>query len=178
MSQSMVFRCKTLTSNHLKKFIFDTLLWVWGAESHPGTQVSYRPGQYLWAKSQVRKNFAVLWHFLFSHFQDYLIHYISHQYQDLLYCNSSQYILSTVNSQHNNNNNVLLAMTMPYSGQGWRHSALPFTCTSNPQQGVKYQQNIVWTYITEEIYRNHNNVICYSYWTKLRVYQEIFLIGT
>jgi hypothetical protein len=61
---------------------------------------------------------------IFSHFQDYLIQYISHQYQDLLYCNSSQYILSTQNSQHNNNNNVL-AMTMPYSGQGWRHSAWP-----------------------------------------------------
>ena len=44
----------------------------------------------------------------FSHFQDYLIKYISHQYQDLLYCNSSQYILSTYNSQHNNNNNVVL----------------------------------------------------------------------
>ena len=29
---------------------------------------------------------------IFSHFQDYLIQYISHQYQDLLYCNSSQYI--------------------------------------------------------------------------------------
>ena len=58
---------------------------------------------------------------IFSHFQDYLIQYISHQYQDLLYCNSSQYILSTYNSQHNNNNNVVLAMTMPYSGQGWRH---------------------------------------------------------
>jgi hypothetical protein len=53
---------------------------------------------------------------IFSHFQDYLIQYISHQYQDLLYCNSSQYILSTYNSQHNNNNNVVLAMTMPYSG--------------------------------------------------------------
>ena len=51
---------------------------------------------------------------IFSHFQDYLIQYI----QDLLYCNSSQYILSTYNSQHNNNNNVVLAMTMPYSGQG------------------------------------------------------------
>jgi uracil DNA glycosylase len=73
---------------------------------------------------------------IFSHFQDYLIQYISHQYQDLLYCNSSQYILSTYNSQHNNNNNVVLAMTMPYSGQGlamtmpysgqgWRHSARP-----------------------------------------------------
>ena len=48
---------------------------------------------------------------IFSHFQDYLIQYISHQY-----CNSSQYILSTYNSQHNNNNNVVLAMTMPYSG--------------------------------------------------------------
>jgi hypothetical protein len=57
---------------------------------------------------------------IFSHFQDYLIQYI----QDLLYCNSSQYILSTYNSQHNNNNNAVLAMTMPYSGQGWRHSVL------------------------------------------------------
>ena len=55
---------------------------------------------------------------IFSHFQDYLIQYISYQYQDLLYCNSSQHILSTYNSQHNNNNNVVLAMTMPYSGQG------------------------------------------------------------
>ena len=44
---------------------------------------------------------------IFSHFQNYLIQYISHQYQDLLYCNSSQYILSTYNSQHNNNNNVV-----------------------------------------------------------------------
>ena len=52
---------------------------------------------------------------IFSHFQDYLIQYISHQYQDLLYCNSYQDILSTYNSQHNNNNGVL-AMTMPYSG--------------------------------------------------------------
>ena len=42
---------------------------------------------------------------IFSHFQDYLIQYISHQYQDLLY--SSQYILSTYNSQHNNNNQRL-----------------------------------------------------------------------
>ena len=50
---------------------------------------------------------------IFSHFQDYLIQYICHQYQDLLYCNSSTY-----NNQHNNNNNVVLAMTMPYSGQG------------------------------------------------------------
>ena len=57
---------------------------------------------------------------IFSHFQDYLIQYISHQYQDLLlYCNSSQYMLSTYNSQHNNNNNnVVLAMIMPYSGHG------------------------------------------------------------
>jgi hypothetical protein len=55
---------------------------------------------------------------IFSHFQDYLIQYISHQYQDLLYCNSSQYILSTYNSQHNNNNNVVLAMPIPYSIQG------------------------------------------------------------
>ena len=30
-------------------------------------------------------------------------------------CYSSQYILSTYNSQHNNNNNVVLAMTMPYN---------------------------------------------------------------
>ena len=68
---------------------------------------------------------------IFSHFQDYLFQYISHQYQDLLYCNSSQYILSTYNSQHNNNNNnVVLAMTMPYSGQDRRHSALHFgSCT-------------------------------------------------
>jgi hypothetical protein len=55
---------------------------------------------------------------IFAHFQDYLFQCISHQYQDLLYCNSSQDILSTYNSQHNNNNNVVLAMTMPYSGQG------------------------------------------------------------
>ena len=67
---------------------------------------------------------------IFSHFQDYMIQYISHQYQDLLYCNSSQYILSTYNSQHKNNNNVVLAMTMPYSGQGCRHSEFPFgSCT-------------------------------------------------
>ena len=63
---------------------------------------------------------------IFSHFKDYLIQYISHQYQDLLYCNSSQYILSTYNSQHNNNNNVVLRMTMPYSGQGWRHSLVVY----------------------------------------------------
>ena len=55
---------------------------------------------------------------ILSHFQDYLIQYISHQYQELLYCNSSQYMLSTDNSQHNDNNDVVLAMTMPYSGQG------------------------------------------------------------
>ena len=54
---------------------------------------------------------------IFLHFQNYLIQYNSHHYQDLLYCNNSQYILSTYNSQHNNNN-VVLAMTMPYSGQG------------------------------------------------------------
>jgi hypothetical protein len=52
-------------------------------------------------------------HRIFSHFQDYLIQYISHQYLDLLYCNSSQYILSTYNSEHNNNNNnVMLSITM------------------------------------------------------------------
>ena len=55
---------------------------------------------------------------IFSHSQDYLIQYISHQYQDLLYCNIYQYIFSTYSSQHNNNNNVVLALTMPYSGQG------------------------------------------------------------
>ena len=48
---------------------------------------------------------------IFSHFQDYLIQYISHQYQDLLYCNISQYILSTYNSQHNNNNNYIIIVT-------------------------------------------------------------------
>ena len=75
---------------------------------------------------------------IFSHFQDYLIQYISHQYQDLLYCNSSQYILSTYYIQHNNTNNVVLAMTMPYSGQGLRHSALAFgSCTVfNPDHYV------------------------------------------
>ena len=42
------------------KLIFDTLLWAWGTETHTGTSVSKRPGQYLWPKSQVVKNFAVL----------------------------------------------------------------------------------------------------------------------
>ena len=60
---------------------------------------------------------------IFSHFQDYLIQYISHQYQDLLYCNSSQYILS------NNNNNVVLA-----SG-----SALMATCVRPAQVTPIYQ---------------------------------------
>ena len=81
---------------------------------------------------------------IFSHFQDYLIQYISHQYQDLLYCNSSQYSLSTYNSQRNNNNNAVLAMTMPYSGQGWRHNALPFgscTMSSTPLRVVHYVFN-------------------------------------
>ena len=55
---------------------------------------------------------------IFSHFQDYLIQYISHQYQNLLYGISSQYILSTYNCQHNSNTSVMLAMAMPYSGQG------------------------------------------------------------
>ena len=49
---------------------------------------------------------------IFSHFQDYLIQYISHQYQNLLHCTSSQYILSTYNSQHNNNSNVVLAIVV------------------------------------------------------------------
>ena len=63
---------------------------------------------------------------MFSHFQDYLIQYIyiSHQYQDLLYCNSSQSILSTYSSQHNYNNNVVLAMTMPYSGHCYHNSII------------------------------------------------------
>jgi hypothetical protein len=65
---------------------------------------------------------------IFSRFQDYLIQYISHQYQDLLYCNSSQYILSTYNSQHNNNNNVVLAMTMPYSGIVIANTTLLYKC--------------------------------------------------
>jgi hypothetical protein len=34
--------------------------------------------------------------------------------------------LSTYNSEHNNNNNVVFALLMPYSGQGWRHNALSF----------------------------------------------------
>ena len=55
---------------------------------------------------------------ILSHYQDHLIQYISHQYQDLIYYTSSKYILSTYNSQHNNNSNIVLAMTMPYSGQG------------------------------------------------------------
>ena len=50
---------------------------------------------------------------IFAYFQDYLIQYISHQYQDLLYCNNSQYILSTYNSQHNNN--VVFAMSCTMS---------------------------------------------------------------
>ena len=49
---------------------------------------------------------------IFSHFQDYLVQYISHQYQDPLYCNSSQYILSTYNNLHNNNNNNVLAQRL------------------------------------------------------------------
>ena len=63
---------------------------------------------------------------IFSCFQDYLIQYISHQYQYLLYCNSSQYILSTYNSQHNNNN-VVLAMTMSYSGIVIANTTLLYT---------------------------------------------------
>ena len=57
---------------------------------------------------------------IFSHFQDYLIQYISHHNQDrgsfiVIVLNIFR---TTYNSQHNNNNNVVLAMTMPYSGQG------------------------------------------------------------
>ena len=55
-----------------------------------------------------------------------MIQYISHQYQYLLYCNSSQYILSTYNSQHNNNN-VVLAMTMSYSGIVIANTTLLYT---------------------------------------------------
>ena len=47
----------------ISKLIFDTLLWTWSANSHPGTYVSKRPGPYFWHKSQVGKNFAVLWQF-------------------------------------------------------------------------------------------------------------------
>jgi hypothetical protein len=64
---------------------------------------------------------------IFSHFQDYLIQYISYQYQDLLYCNSSQYISSTFNSQHNNNNNVVLAMIMSYSGDHYIGIVIAYT---------------------------------------------------
>jgi hypothetical protein len=59
--------------------------------------------------SDCLKNIVVRVEYIVHHFQDYLFQYISHQYQNLLYCNSSQYILSTYNSQHNNNNNVVLA---------------------------------------------------------------------
>jgi hypothetical protein len=105
---------------------------------------------------------------IFSHFQDYLIQCISHQYQELLYCNSSQYILSAYNSQHNNNNNFVLAMTMPYSGQGWRHSALPFGrvvhYVFNPDHYIgivianttllyKYNMSFVWLTANMAIYR-------------------------
>ena len=62
---------------------------------------------------------------IFSYFQDYLIQYISHQYQYLLHCNSSQYILSTYNSQHNNN--VVLAMTMSNSGIVIANTTLLYT---------------------------------------------------
>ena len=55
-----------------------------------------------------------------------MIQYISHQYQYLLYCNSTQYILSTYNSQHNNNN-VVLAMTMSYSGIVIANTTLLYT---------------------------------------------------
>ena len=72
---------------------------------------------------------------IFSHFQDYLIQYISHQYQELLYCNSSQYILSTYNSQHNNNNNIVLAMTMPYSGIVIANTTLLYKYTCNYNSG-------------------------------------------
>ena len=67
---------------------------------------------------------------IFSHFQDYLIQYISHQYQDLLYCNSSQYIFSTYNSQHNKNNNVVLAMTMPYKALHFGSCTMSATLTT------------------------------------------------
>jgi hypothetical protein len=50
-------------------------------------------------------------------------------------CNSSQYILSTYNSQHDNNNNVVLAMTMPYNGQAhFVIELLPFDYLSNQKQ--------------------------------------------
>ena len=43
-------------------------------------------------------------------------------------CNSYQYLLSTYNSQHNNNNNVVLAMTMPYSGIVIANTTLLYNC--------------------------------------------------
>ena len=59
-----------------------------------------------------------------SHFQDYLIQYISHQYQVYYSCYSfivivlNIFCLHITVSQHNDNNNVVLAMTMPFCGQG------------------------------------------------------------
>jgi hypothetical protein len=54
---------------------------------------------------------------IFSHFQDYLIQYISHQYQDILYCNSSPYMLLTIHFPNKYlYNNVVFAMIMPLYG--------------------------------------------------------------
>ena len=99
---------------------------------------------------------------IFSHFQDYLIHYISQQYQDLLYCNSSQYILSTYNSQHNKNHNVVLAMTMPYSCQGWRHSEHPFescTMSSTLTTILAYSLLTQHYYINSHVF-NYSTFLC------------------
>jgi hypothetical protein len=76
---------------------------------------------------------------IFSHFQDYLIQYISHQYQHLLYCNSSQYILSTYNSQHNNNNNVVHYVFNPdhYLGIVIANTTLLYNYTNNVYQNGK-----------------------------------------
>ena len=76
---------------------------------------------------------------IFSHFQDYLIQYISHQYQHLLYCNSSQYILSTYNSQHNNNNNVVHYVFNPdhYLGIVIANTTFLYNYTNNVYQNGK-----------------------------------------
>jgi hypothetical protein len=70
---------------------------------------------------------------IFSHFQDNLIQYISHQYQNLLYCNSSQYILSKYNSQHNNNNNVTPGV---YDTQGSRFMGLCISAISLVERNI------------------------------------------
>ena len=62
--------------------IFDTLLWVWGAETHPGTSVSKRLGHYLWLKHQVGKNFAILNIFFMWYLQRPPLHKTKFKYQN------------------------------------------------------------------------------------------------